>query len=264
MKISNRILKYLCGDRRGKEANSLEREALNDAFLYEALEGLTEMQGDPVRDIELLSKRLKARTRETWRLGGKSWWWTAAVGVIGLAIWGLFQQTEFVREQSQEEALPLAENGITGKEVRDSLDKGAVVFVAAPDEQNMENAGEDTVKMQARMIPRAMKLATVTLAGEDSIMKENRGSVPFGGYKKFYHYIQDSLRYPEDAILQGLEGNIKLSFYVNKAGRPSHIRVVEWITYSCNREAIRLLNEGPAWNYTGDTSYVVIPFRLKK
>lgn len=32
MKVRNRIVNYLRGDRRGKEANGLEREALNDAF----------------------------------------------------------------------------------------------------------------------------------------------------------------------------------------------------------------------------------------
>ena len=61
MKVRNRIVNYLRGDRRGKEANGLEREALNDAFLYEALEGLTGMQRDVVRDIEYLSKRLRER-----------------------------------------------------------------------------------------------------------------------------------------------------------------------------------------------------------
>ena len=40
----NAIKTYLQKEQRGKEANRLEREALSDSFLYEALEGLTAVE----------------------------------------------------------------------------------------------------------------------------------------------------------------------------------------------------------------------------
>ena len=94
---------------------------------------------------------------------------------------------------------------------------------------------------------------------------ENKGKIgpmPVGGIEAFERYVQDSLIYPEDAKRAGLEGEIKLSFVVNRYGRPSGIRVVQWITNSCNREAIRLLENGPRWTYTGttDSTILFIPF----
>ena len=45
MKRNDDIKDYLRGNRKGESANRLEREALSDPFLYEALEGLTSTPG---------------------------------------------------------------------------------------------------------------------------------------------------------------------------------------------------------------------------
>lgn len=261
MKVKNRIVDYLRGDGRGKEANSLEKEALNDAFLYEALEGLAGMQRDAVRDIEGLSRWLQKRTRSRWSVVGKMWGTLAAVVVIGFGIWVGFRQIQRGGERQQGEALSLAGSEILEQETAGEKSDTGVMRGEA--EQRQAGGSPDSFRM-VRKPESTDSSASALLVERDSVAEGNSGSVPFGGYEKFYRYIRDSLRYPQDALERGLEGEIKLSFYVNKAGRPSHIRVVKWITYSCNREAIRLLSEGPAWNYTGDTSYVVIPFRLKK
>lgn len=259
---TNRISEYLHSDRRGKEANSLEREALNDVFLYEALEGLTDVAEDPVKDIEYLLKRLKARRKKPWRMEKKMVWRIACLFVTGLGMWALLSYpVNHQKTEKKGEVSALAVNETSGKEeFRPDTGRNCVMFSEA-----VRQRSEDKIIDQPALeMKKRVKSALDTAMERDTFMNENKGSHPFGGYVKFYRYIQDSLRYPEDALLQKLEGDIKLSFFVNKAGRPSHIRVVKWITYSCNREAIRLLSEGPAWNYTGDTSYVVIPFRLKK
>ena len=48
MKRIDDIKEYLHGNRKGKAANRMEREALSDPFLFEALEGLTSTPGDPL------------------------------------------------------------------------------------------------------------------------------------------------------------------------------------------------------------------------
>ena len=50
MKRIDDIKEYLHGNRKGKAANRMEREALSDPFLFEALEGLTSTPGDPLDD----------------------------------------------------------------------------------------------------------------------------------------------------------------------------------------------------------------------
>lgn len=263
MKVRNRIVSYLRGDRRGKEANALEREALNDAFLYEALEGLTGTQRDVVRDIEYLSKRVKERTKRRWGVAGKVWGVLVAVVVIGFGVWFGFRYSQADRGLEQNDVSLRAANNVQEKKIEERMPESDTLLLEENAEQEQPYRQPDSIRIHQKQASPELS-APVVRGKRDTVVEGNQGSVPFGGYKKFYRYIQDSLRYPQDALERGLEGEIKLSFYVNKAGRPSHIRVVKWITYSCNREAIRLLSEGPAWNYTGDTSYVVIPFRLKK
>lgn len=263
MEMKKRILGYLRGDRRGKEANSLEREALNDAFLYEALEGVSGARRDAVRDIEWLSRRLKRRkekqktekqrTGKKWKMGKRSWGMVAAFVAVGFGIWLIAGNLGDSGKQQKKTTRAMAKNSVAGK----------VTSSRVATEHQKDNRKPDTVQIRQAQQPRKPAAPAVT-GKRDTVMKGNRGSVPSCGYQKFYRYIQDSLRYPQDALERGLEGDIKLSFVVNRAGRPSHIRIVKWITRSCNKEAIRLLNEGPTWNYTGDTNYIVIPFRLKR
>ena len=48
---------YIQGNRRGKEANRLERKALNDPFMQDALDGFDTVTGDHVKIIELLEQK---------------------------------------------------------------------------------------------------------------------------------------------------------------------------------------------------------------
>lgn len=255
MKESNRILSYLRGDRRGKEANRLEREALNDAFLYEALEGYAGYRGDAVKELEGMSRKVRLRTQRRWlrRTVGLG---VAVVFVAGMVGGGIWWREKRKVESLSDRVLCVEKIALPEQDFAEEVSEKVV-----PEKENLPVvSGSDR---ETRVSRRMAAVPEITaLPGEAAIGH----SVPVGGFEKFYQYIRDSLRYPEDALQQKREGDIRLSFVVNKAGRPSHIRVVKWITYSCNREAIRLLDKGPRWTYTGegDTTYVVIPFRLKK
>lgn len=56
------IDKYLAGDKKGKDANRLEREALNDPFLAEAMEGFESFDDDPSLAINEITARLSAKS----------------------------------------------------------------------------------------------------------------------------------------------------------------------------------------------------------
>lgn len=70
MKRNDDIKDYLRGNRKGKPAHKLEREALSDPFLYEALEGLTTTPSDPIDGLIRLERHLEARVRSSRK---KSW-----------------------------------------------------------------------------------------------------------------------------------------------------------------------------------------------
>ena len=46
--------------------------------------------------------------------------------------------------------------------------------------------------------------------------------------------------------------DFQLSFKVNKAGKPVKVRVEKSLSASCDKEAIRLLTNGPAWVISGN------------
>lgn len=252
MKENDRILNYLKGNRKGKEANRLEREALKDAFLYEALEGLTTFAEDPVRDIEVLNKKIYKKLRPSWWLWYRGW---VAVGILLIGAGGVWFCSEFLFPGKF-----CSNNIMTAKvEIQDTFEASQEVLQDSLSElkQMPEVESEDKGLRRDEAVPMAKKLVLTSVSVP--VVPE-----PVCGFDRFNRYLRDSLRYPEDALQQKLQGKIKLSFVVNKAGRPSHIRVVEWINHSCNQEAIRLLIDGPAWTYTGsaDTVYVIVPFRL--
>lgn len=88
------IKEYLRGSRKGGSANRLEREALSDPFLFEALEGLMTTPGDPMDGLIRLERQLEERARLSRK---KRWGWLyMAASILVLAICGTlwYVQTE--------------------------------------------------------------------------------------------------------------------------------------------------------------------------
>lgn len=59
-----KLIDYIRGHRRGKDANKLERDAMTDPFLQDAMEGFDRMDGEHAADIELLRNRIRKQTHK--------------------------------------------------------------------------------------------------------------------------------------------------------------------------------------------------------
>lgn len=97
MKRIDDIKEYLHGNRKGKAANRMEREALSDPFLFEALEGLTSTPGDPLDGLIRLERQLNERARSS-RKQKRTWMYIAASFAILLAcgtLWFTRQEKTF-------------------------------------------------------------------------------------------------------------------------------------------------------------------------
>ncbi|UPL49001.1 TonB family protein [Hymenobacter sublimis] len=97
------------------------------------------------------------------------------------------------------------------------------------------------------------------------------GAMPAGGYTSLKKYLRDSLDYPEKALEARQEGNVKLRFVVGVDGKVSDIKVVKKLSEECDAEAIRLLQEGPAWfpaiqngRRTARTVEITVPFKIEQ
>lgn len=360
MKDFEYIWRYLRGERKGKAANRLEREALCDPFLYEALEGLEGVEADHEGVVKELQVSLQAGTgeRRRWKVVIRL---LAAASVLllgGVAVWVLTgrgaEESEHVAVVAQ---MPGADSTVPGMPVvtaavvpdseaiaEQTTDRRGEVAVtgfadkkwkkvggverAATDEAVLAEVDEavadeavveaDTVKVadsvedklgkrlnRVEVRPAASKAKSgIRIRGisprnqqppreevaeqqkeqvisYDKGRKRNRklksvASLATDWNKKseghltwrqrFGRYVSDSLRYPETARANGVEGEVKLSVRLNKRGKPSRIRVMQKLTPECDREAVRLVEFYPGVLGDGSAGIIdlTILFRLKE
>ena len=65
--------------------------------------------------------------------------------------------------------------------------------------------------------------------------------------KEFQKYLQDSLRYPDEAKQTGIEGVVKLKVKIDESGLIESIKITQSLGYGCDQEAMRLIREGAKW-----------------
>jgi protein TonB len=72
--------------------------------------------------------------------------------------------------------------------------------------------------------------------------------LPKGGYKAFYDFVGQNLRYPPQARRMGIEGRVFVEFVVEKDGSLTDIKIVKGIGAGCDEEAMRVIASAPNWN----------------
>jgi TonB family protein len=70
-----------------------------------------------------------------------------------------------------------------------------------------------------------------------------------GGYEKFANFIGTSIKYPEEAVKNKVQGKVFLSFVVEKDGTISDIQLAgRMLGSGTDEEAMRVLKSSPKWN----------------
>lgn len=73
---------------------------------------------------------------------------------------------------------------------------------------------------------------------------------PADGWEKYDSYLANNLKAPEDFKPKQSNlnnGVVEVSFEVNKNGEPANFKIEKSLCSSCDKEAIRLIKEGPKW-----------------
>ena len=68
-----------------------------------------------------------------------------------------------------------------------------------------------------------------------------------GGYKEMMKYIEQNMRYPEEAKKAGTQGRVVVQFLVNKNGAISDVSVLHSVDRLLDAEAVRLVRSMPKW-----------------
>jgi hypothetical protein len=77
---------------------------------------------------------------------------------------------------------------------------------------------------------------------------------PADGWDNYDTYLANNLDIPEDLkTKQNTSGSVQVSFEVDKYGEPINIRVEKSLCDKCDKEAIRLIKDGPKWKRNAST-----------
>ena len=68
-----------------------------------------------------------------------------------------------------------------------------------------------------------------------------------GGREAWTKFLNKNLKYPKQAKRMGVEGNVYLSFIVDRTGTISDISVIREVGGGCDEEAVRVLEKSPKW-----------------
>lgn len=75
---------------------------------------------------------------------------------------------------------------------------------------------------------------------------ENPPKFP-GGIDDFYKFLGDNIKYPEEAAKQEIQGNVFVSFIVERDGSLNDIKIDRGLGYGTDEEAVRILKLSPKW-----------------
>ena len=98
-----------------------------------------------------------------------------------------------------------------------------------------------------------------TLAGNVAKIKANK-SEPTIGMEAYENYLKESQTLLVDESSKPIKGTVKLSFYINKQGRPENITIEKSLNESANQEAIRLVKEGSDWTWSEEKVDITVQF----
>lgn len=274
------LMQYIQGQRKGKEAHRLEKEAMKDPFLSDALDGYQAVEGNPMESIEAMRRRISRRTRS--HRDSITKWSIAASLLICLGFGSYFwlNKETGLPEQAQsmavieEEAIPLeqappaaapkaaapiASAPAAAPTAPDPVAAAPTAVAAAPtaapvpveilsiveDAAPIADTAAESIA-EVKIAPRALTRSAVLHAPR-----------PVIGEEAFREYLKKELVHPQDSACKGITGTVLIEFHINEQGRPINLTVKQSLCESADKEALRLIEKGPDWE--GDTGAVTVP-----
>ncbi|HEY8934816.1 MAG TPA: TonB family protein, partial [Cyclobacteriaceae bacterium] len=124
--------------------------------------------------------------------------------------------------------------------------------------QNQEVLVPATDSVNVQLSPDYASLSEVVVVGyasqSEGVVKEGENTYqvaePEGGRKAYKTYLVTSMKYPQMAIENKIEGKVTVQFVVDTSGSLGDFRVIKGIGFGCDQEVIRLIKEGPKWSAT--------------
>ena len=269
------LLQYIQGSRKGKEAHRLEKEAMKDPFLADALDGFQTVEGNHVENIEAMRRCISRRTRSQrdqiakWSiaasllicLGFGSYFWFNRDAAMPKELQSMVIQEDAVTPLPPPEPV-IAQAAATGElqEETEAMQKKAPTATKKP-EARMRQATPTPAPLAAApardevlsIVEDDADVAEMIVAEEEVAMDATMARAPIHrpepviGYKAYEEYLRKELIHPQDSTCKGVTGTVVVAFHINEKGRPVDLEIKQSLCESADKEALRLIEKGPDW-----------------
>ena len=84
---------------------------------------------------------------------------------------------------------------------------------------------------------------------EIMVVVEDLPTFQGGDIKAFEAWVQERVKYPDDAAENNIEGDVFIMFMVEPDGSLSNVAILRGVHPSLDYEAMRVVKSSPAWEY---------------
>ena len=277
------IEKYFSGQMNPAEMHALEKSALNDPFLAEAMEGYHHQKNnwDEVKKHaafleENLDKKVIEKKAPVFIMN-QAWLRIAAVFIVlflagGIAWYNWYREdpaTTILADNitpstiqkdtifQRPDTTLLAENKSSRGKVEiqkpapikppvSSEKDAATITEASPVTAMQENKQGDSIEVFSRKS--ALSKADAPVISAQKEMKTEKLPAPLGGLKAFDQYVQERIIFYKKVMTKNyIRGKIKIGFTINTIGQPVDYKFIQSLSPTMDSLAAKILHEGPLW-----------------
>ncbi len=112
------------------------------------------------------------------------------------------------------------------------------------DASQTEDAKEEVV---APVSPEAKEAPADSTAKEEVFMVAEQMPEFPGGMKEMLKFLQENVKYPENAMRNNVQGRVIVQFVVEKDGTPTEFKVLRSVDPDLDAEALRVMKAMPKW-----------------
>ena len=112
------------------------------------------------------------------------------------------------------------------------------------DASQTEDAKEEVV---APVSPEAKEAPADSTAKEEVFMVAEQMPEYPGGMKEMLKFLQENVKYPENAMKNNVQGRVIVQFVVEKDGTPNEFKVLRSVDPDLDAEALRVMKAMPKW-----------------
>lgn len=273
------IRAYLEGKLDHEDMHRLEKQALSDPFLWEALEGYRHTS-NPGAELSILQRQLHERIvhlQENKKVFDFTWQRlsvAASASVLfitaGILFWMNVNRSGPIAEKQVQvalidrDSLKTEIHGSSGrpiireKEYPVSSDETRIAAYQSPSGARNEpevNTLPPSAKSEANSAGTSLQTNKLrileqepvggVLSSSEGISAPEQAVQPVPGWDIYRKYLEDNIRKPAND--PKVSGSVLLSFELDGKGKPVNLHILKGLTEACDAEAVRLIKDGPSW-----------------